>query len=177
MLVGIFNSAGYDDLVLQRLDDSDEAIVYASGALRANALQILPLMNRGRLMWSKRRHCAQEAIQPIAAIAESEMINRIALAAREAIERGAPTVSLQEAARLACRSTRSVQRDLSSAWTTLRDIRTAVRMQRATSLLAGNHSLGDIAFASGFSDAPHLVREFKRIVGLTPERCRMLFHL
>tara|TARA_Y100001933_G_scaffold236204_1_gene257962 strand:- start:1347 stop:2270 length:924 start_codon:yes stop_codon:yes gene_type:complete len=46
-----------------------------------------------------------------------------------------------------------------------------IRVQRAMSALARNPSLRlcDLAFREGFSDQPHLTREFKELTGLTPK--------
>ena len=48
-----------------------------------------------------------------------------------------------------------------------------LRFERASELVAaGTSSLADIAASCGFSDQPHLVREFRALAGVTPTRFR-----
>jgi AraC-like DNA-binding protein len=42
------------------------------------------------------------------------------------------------------------------------------RVKRAQALLTSGQTLGDAAAQAGYSDQPHLTREFKRLVGATP---------
>jgi AraC-like DNA-binding protein/mannose-6-phosphate isomerase-like protein (cupin superfamily) len=44
----------------------------------------------------------------------------------------------------------------------------SVRIERARALLARGRTLAEVAVASGFADASHLVRQFRRRVGETP---------
>jgi transcriptional regulator GlxA family with amidase domain len=47
------------------------------------------------------------------------------------------------------------------------------RVERAKELLAGtDHSLSEIAFATGFSDQSHFTRHFRQIIGITPGQFR-----
>ncbi len=174
MIVGLFAAAGYRDLVLVSQDTIDSQTICVNGTLREGALTALPSMQLARLAW-RARDPITPTVDAIATVTESPMIGHFALAISSAIESGSPLPSLETLALLAHRSARSVQRDLTSIWTTLRDIRMSVRMQRVTLLLAeSSQTLAEVAFNSGFSDAPHLAREFKRVVGLTPERYRMM---
>jgi AraC-like DNA-binding protein len=45
---------------------------------------------------------------------------------------------------------------------------TQLRVQEAAKRLARGDDIATVAFATGFSDQPHLTRHFKRIVGVTP---------
>ena len=44
------------------------------------------------------------------------------------------------------------------------------RVRRAQALLTSGRTLGDAAVQAGYSDQPHLTREFKRLVGATPSQ-------
>ena len=178
MILGLFTAAGYRDLVLTSQGTAHPTVIYADGKLSGNAHTALSLMRHARLAWRKRDPFVPASLHPVVAVSASIVIERITRAISSAMECGSPSPSLQKIAAMTHRSIRSVQRDLISSWTSLRDIRSSVRMRQAALLLAEpNVTLREVAFNSGFSDAPHLVREFNRVVGLTPQNYRMMYRM
>ena len=66
-------------------------------------------------------------------------------------------------------SPRTLQRRLRSDGTTFSQLLTSARIDEATRLLAaGEASIGDIGYATGFADTAHFTRTFKQATGLTP---------
>ncbi len=73
-------------------------------------------------------------------------------------------------------SPRTLQRRLTAAGTSLRDLTAAARVEAAAAMLAQTaRSLGAIGFACGFADQPHLTRVFRQRTGLTPAAWRRAF--
>jgi AraC-like DNA-binding protein len=73
-------------------------------------------------------------------------------------------------------SPRTLQRRLTTAGTSLRDLTAAARVEAAAGMLAETkRSLGAIGFVCGFADQPHLTRAFRRRTGLTPAAWRRAF--
>lgn len=80
--------------------------------------------------------------------------------------------SLPVLARTLGRSPRTLQRRLAEAGLSLDVLRTARRVQEACRLIAEGRPLATCAAEAGFSDASHMGREFRRLVGLTPGQFR-----
>jgi len=59
-----------------------------------------------------------------------------------------------------------------SIGTPLRPYLTWLRLQRAAAAIVGGASLTDAAVAAGFSDAAHMTRTFRRMLGMTPSSLR-----
>jgi AraC-like DNA-binding protein len=89
------------------------------------------------------------------------------------LQDGAPT--LQFAASLVNRSPRSLQRDLSNAGSSYRDLVLEVRFERACQLLRlSDIKVQDIAFELGYTEPAHFTRFFENVAGVSPRKYRHL---
>ncbi len=87
------------------------------------------------------------------------------------LQEGAPPIAL--AAEMANTSVRSLQRELSTAKLSYRDLLAQVRFITATRLLKDTDSqVQEIAFKLGYQDASHFTRAFKRTAGMSPSEYR-----
>ena len=84
--------------------------------------------------------------------------------------------TLAELARSLGSSTRSLQRTLTAAGLSYSSITSEVRLRAAAWwLLESRLPIAEVGFVSGYSDQPHLTRDFKRRIGLTPGLYRLSF--
>ncbi len=84
--------------------------------------------------------------------------------------------TLGEAAQRLGQSTRSLQRALHGAGTRYSELVASVRVRwAACHLTESDAALAEIGFLCGYADQAHFTREFRRRVGLTPERYRRAF--
>lgn len=80
---------------------------------------------------------------------------------------------LAEIAEMASVSTRSLQRKLSDVGITYSGLLDSVRFEKARKLLRETDTkIVEIAFASGYADAAHFTRAFRRFAGVTPGQFR-----
>jgi AraC-like DNA-binding protein len=83
------------------------------------------------------------------------------------------TWTLAQAATTLAVSQRTLQRRLRDEGLTLTALRRRAQIEMASRhLLAGQASLSSTGFACGFSDLPHLTREFRKHVGMPPSAFR-----
>ncbi len=101
--------------------------------------------------------------------------SKTALEVRKALVNLLPSgaVSQEGVAKSLFRSASTLQRQLQSEGTSYREISDDVRRTLAENYLAdGQHTLGQIAFLTGFSDQSNFTRAFRRWTGRTPKRFR-----
>ena len=74
-------------------------------------------------------------------------------------------------------SPRSLQRRLADHGTSFTDLVEQTRIETARQLLEqSNARVIDIAMETGYSEATHFTRAFRRVTGLTPRQYREHFH-
>ena len=104
---------------------------------------------------------------------QQDLIGSIKQLLQPYLRDGAPTI--QFTASLVNRSPRSLQRDLSNAGSSFRDLVLEVRFERACQLLClSDVKIQDIAFELGYTDPAHFTRFFEKIAGVTPRKYRQL---
>lgn len=82
-------------------------------------------------------------------------------------------LALEQAAQQIGQSARSLQRNLQREGVRYVDVVANARAQRASQLLVRSQaSLAEIGFSCGYTDQAHFCRDFKRRVGLSPQRYR-----
>ena len=175
VLLGVMRAAGYRNLELTPIDAERPLLFYHHDRPNPELVEKLPLLRVAQISWTHVEPASPWTLPPVKTLGETYFVARIIRSIRAAIDEHCSAPRLDRIANSSCESTRSVQRRLASAWTTVRDIHSAVRLQRASRLLI-EHSdpLSEVACGAGYADAPHLVREFRRLVRVTPERYRSL---
>ncbi len=93
--------------------------------------------------------------------------------AAEALEEAGWMPLSELARRLGC-APRTLQRRLREDGLSAEMLRSATRLVRATSRLAGGASLTGIAMEEGFADLPHMSRSFKAACGMSPSLLRQM---
>ena len=85
-------------------------------------------------------------------------------------------LSLRDAAHLAGTSVRSLQRELTRAGASYRDILQRVKFDAARELLGQpDVKIIEVAYETGFTDPAHFTRFFRRLAGVTPREYRTSF--
>jgi AraC-like DNA-binding protein len=101
----------------------------------------------------------------------SDLVGSLALALRPYLPTGVP--SLRDAAELVGMSVRTLQRELSCAGSSYRDIVQGVKLNAARELLERpDVRVLDVAFETGFRDPAHFTRFFRKLTGVTPHAYR-----
>ena len=104
---------------------------------------------------------------------QQDLIGSIKQLLQPYLRDGAPTI--QFAANLVNRSSRSFQRDLSNAGTSYRDLVLEIRFERACQLLLlSDIKIQGIAFELGYTDPAHFTRFFETVAGVSPLKYRHL---
>lgn len=102
---------------------------------------------------------------------QRSLVDEVRSAVADSLPDGQPTKS-QIARRLAM-SERTLHRRLAEEGESFQGVVTAARRQAAESLLrSGRHSVGEVAFLTGFGDQSAFTRAFKRWTGTTPAAFR-----
>jgi len=94
-------------------------------------------------------------------------IDTLKLVLRSYLRDGAP--SLELTAKIACLSSRSLQRHLADEGLTYRDLLAEVRFETAIELMQNTEmNITDISIQLGYSDPTHFARAFRHIAGVSP---------
>ncbi len=117
-------------------------------------------------------HFEHEATRRVEALTRDDSVRaQVAAAVRDALPGGEP--SLPVVAKRLARAERSLRRALTAEGTSFREVLDQVRQAQATALLDDARlSLGEIAFALGFSEHAAFTRAFKRWFGRSPTEAR-----
>jgi len=100
-----------------------------------------------------------------------DLVGSLAQALRPYLGRGAPY--LRDAADLAGMSVRSLQRELTRAGSSYRDVLQRAKLDAARELLKNPEAkIVAVAYETGFSDPAHFTHFFRRLTGITPREYR-----
>ena len=178
-VVGIFREAGYRNLSLEIEDGHRQwTMLFANGSYNESALASLAKTDRLRISWPGTPQMSARPAHLPFPVRGDPLVSRVALQLARFDATTGPMLRLTDLAKSNGRSPRSLQRHLAASGLSLRDLRIALRMQRASRyIITDDRPLNAVAIDAGFSDAAHLSREFRRLLGITPQNYQQIARL